>query len=699
MQLFETLYKEYRCSRNMPLSCDVLLQTVQQVPGARFCQECGFPTMLLEKSEIRGTRGTYRIESLLGTRGMGRLYQATQAGSNQPCVVKEYLLPGRCFNKEETRQRKDAFMRVAGLTPADGKNQDFRLVSPWEAVADQQGERCYLITRSALEASPTLAGYLSDNGAMSALQVRSVLNQVLQTLQFLHSQKFRFPSGQVQQGMAHGNLSLDSLLIAENAAEQQFFIYVCDLALWERLFDPPSMRSLEDPLPQQDLTALGSVAFYLLAGQTNDPVTGQYLDPRDPSQWPTVEPRLQEYLYRLMGFDMPFDSADSARAALFKLPGEEQAVVTTGLVEQDKKDKANIKLFVLLAVLIVLMLLGFLFIFWPNRDRWFPKPTPVDTRVPGFEDVSGVPEGNFSYVAERNGTWSYLMQGKPTNDQQLADILTQPRTKVQMQYTPVVSANIDEQSQPVRLVQLIKSDFAITSLIDDLSDDLEAKPIAYDGLVIYVAFLKRPGLHIALGGQISMDNLQKIYTGQITNWKDLGGPDLPIKPYAPTEPEAVRMFERLVLANDPQKIATFKSTATVLPTRETQILAKDELERGRSGIISFSTLFKAYKQCSGYPLAIDAGSGAVQPYLQNDPVYRGQPINPGVNLCGDKDYYADADAFTQRRYPLSFPLAVVYPKDNSRPTSGLKFAELLTTRQGQQYLEKLGVVPLPLSNK
>jgi hypothetical protein len=68
--------------------------------------------------------------------------------------------------------------------------------------------------------------------------------------------KFRFPSGQVQLGIAHGNLSLDSLLIAKNQngtagngfnnsatlsseiLNTDFFIYVCDLALWESLFDP-----------------------------------------------------------------------------------------------------------------------------------------------------------------------------------------------------------------------------------------------------------------------------------------------------------------------------------------------------------------------------------------------------------------------------------------------------------------------------
>jgi hypothetical protein len=39
---------------------------------------------------------------------------------------------------------------------------------------------------------------------MAAPLVREVLNQTLQTLQFLHTQKLRLPSGQIRQGITHG---------------------------------------------------------------------------------------------------------------------------------------------------------------------------------------------------------------------------------------------------------------------------------------------------------------------------------------------------------------------------------------------------------------------------------------------------------------------------------------------------------------
>src|SRR5919202_1759954 len=250
-QVVEPLYIQYRCSWGDPLTCDRLQQTVQQNPEAKYCRECGFPAILPHKAEIRGSRGRYRIESLLGRRGMGRLYRSTQVSNNQMVVIKEYLLPERCFNPEEAKARQEAFKLLGGVNLADGRVQDFRLSHPWEAIADANEERCYLVTKGKLDLYPTLGEHLARHGSMSGSAVRQVLNQVLQTLEFLHGQKYRFPSGQVQSGLAHGNISLDSLLIDEG----QFFIYVCDLALWERLFDP-STSGIFNPSSSQDLIAL-----------------------------------------------------------------------------------------------------------------------------------------------------------------------------------------------------------------------------------------------------------------------------------------------------------------------------------------------------------------------------------------------------------------------------------------------------------
>ncbi|MEW6496585.1 MAG: hypothetical protein AB1589_29300, partial [Cyanobacteriota bacterium] len=152
----EPIYTKYRCRWADALTCEYLQQTVQESPETKYCRECGFPAVLSEKAEIRGNRGRYRVEHLLRRRGMGRLYRGTQLSNSQPIVIKEYLLPDRYFNPEEAKVRKDAFKLLAGVSLADGRVQDFRLCHPWEAIADHQEERCYLVSKGNLDLYPTL---------------------------------------------------------------------------------------------------------------------------------------------------------------------------------------------------------------------------------------------------------------------------------------------------------------------------------------------------------------------------------------------------------------------------------------------------------------------------------------------------------------------------------------------------------------
>lgn len=67
------------------------------------------------------------------------------------------------------------------------------------------------------------------------------------------------------------------------------------------------------------------------------------------------------------------------------------------------------------------------------------------------------------------------------------------------------------------------SEIAMSSreLKDEEKDSVEATTIAYDG----IALLVNPKNSV---NNISLEDIKKIYTGEITNWKDLGGNDLPI---------------------------------------------------------------------------------------------------------------------------------------------------------------------------
>ncbi|MEH2061473.1 MAG: substrate-binding domain-containing protein [Nostoc sp.] len=693
MPSFESFYQEYPCSYNSPLSCDRPFQTAQQIKGAKFCLECGFPATLPQEAEIKGNQGTYQIASFLGVRGLGRLYSGIQLKDKQPVIIKEYLLPNRCFNESETQKRKDTFKRVGGVSLADSRIQNFRLVESKEAIADDKGERCYLITKG-IDSSQTLGKYLIEKGAMTSTDVREVLNQSLQTLQFLHTQKLRFPSNQIQLGITHGNISLDSTLIkVEN--NQKFSIYFCDLAIWENLFIPPIIPQPAPVRPEQDLESLGLVAFYLWVGRTTDLSSNQPLDPRDNQQWPDTDSHLKQFIYRLIGLETSFENAEAARQALLQLPKEDHSNSSVRSIASQESEKRFPMPFLLLGILALLLLGGGIWYWLLGRKTDNPNQYIEWSKLlRNFSEVPNVPSGQFTYTGETESTWSYLLSLK-VDKSSLGELLTIPKpdAAATFNYKPVVSSDANNPIKSVEEFQTSKKDFAITSLVNNITDKLDKKQFAYDGLFVYVAF-NQSGSSLAndIGGQISLDQLRKIYTGKITNWQQINSklPSLKIQPFAPTEPEAIIKFQEIVLQDDPQDKAIFDNTVKKMRTGDTQIKIRSETLEG-SGIISFGIISKTWKQCAGYPLAIvDGNKPASQPLFQ---LRYHRSITLSDDFCQhDNSYYVDVPTF--KSYPLGYPIFVVYPRDTSRLPGGSKFAAMLTTQQGQCLLSKVGLVAL-----
>lgn len=638
----------------------------------------------LLKAEIRGRRGTYRVEHWLGKRGMGQLFSGVQLGANRPVVVKEYLLPRRYFNQDEAQQRQKAFVSLAGVNLADGRMQDLRVISPMEAIADTNSfERCYLVTDER-DACLTLKTYLARTGSMPAAQVRVVLAQLLQTLELLHQQKFRLPSGQVQVGLVHGNLHLETLLWVET--EGQFYIYLCDLALWERIFDPPT-TPLQSHSVAKDLVAVGYVGFYLLLGKA-----APELDPRQDESWPATEDLpLQDFILRLLRIAPPFESAQVARQALLQLPQPTLASQRVLEGEAESSEAKPLSRFLLLFLtLLGVGLLGALI--WALLPKSQPNAsTRNEPQLCCLKEVSAVPTGTFTYTAVEGGTWSYALGQTDLRQrgQSLDAKLRETHPKLQLNYK--ASQSIDE---AIAKVQAKQVDFAIVPILHPLPIDLTYQEFGYDGLAVFVAFSyarRDRGLPKTLEGQITLEQIRQLYLNQVSNWQDLGGASLPIKLYAPTDSEAIQVFEQRVL-KDLKFNQLGQNQVTQLPALKMLRTVLQDFESQGVGSIGFSPLSRIFGQCSIYPLAVQAqGKTPVQPLVLN----RNQPIDPTTDLCDRKgSYHPDVAAFQTQQYPLAYSLAVVYPRDNSLPPVGEKFAALLRTSEGQQLLKELGLVPL-----
>ncbi len=412
---------------------------------------------------------------------------------------------------------------------------------------------------------------------------------------------------------------------------------------------------------------------------------------------PNTDNHLKPFLLRLIGLGTPFASAEAARQALLQMPKESQVSSVTQFVRNEDTQKSFKNRLIWLGLLALILLGGGIwYYFWGRNPKSDPELYTIWAKLlMNFSVVENIPSGKFTYTGEKASTWSYILTQPVDDNKPLKDILTKPKPDAQaiFNYEPVLSQNEQNPLQSIVEVQTDKKDFAITSLADDITDKLEKKQVAYDGLLVYVDFSKQGSvLANGLGGKISLEQLRQIFTKKITNWQQIDAklPNIDIKPYAPTEPEAIRKFQEIVLKNDPQAKADFEAVSKV-ETSKIQNQIRTEILAGQTpGIISFGILSKTWAQCSGYPLAIiDGDKQQSQPLFQRR---ERRSIKPSDNICQHDDYFFDVKTF--QGYPLGYPVYVVYPKDNSRPRAGSTFSELLTTRQGQCLLSKVGLVPL-----
>lgn len=667
---------------------------------------------------IQGDRGTYKIEQFCGKRGNGLLFAGQQRESQQPVTIKVYLLEEPRYNEREIRERQRAFKSLAGVSLADGRVQDFRVLIPIEAIAGDyhpiatetgQVSYCFLVTE-AHDQQPSLAQTLSQR---SPLEVCDVLDQVLQTLAFLHQQRYLLPSGQTQPGVVHGNLTLNSLLWTNYG--DCSFTYLTDLAVWERFFTDPGQRwetfsvEVTPESVANDLRAVGLIALSLLNGRVISTVP----ESLDRAVWQQAPPELEQFIRRLfvLHISTPADTqAELAWQDLLKirqtlLKGSIKVRVEAGTDEPvpEVTRRRSPWLLPLLGVTTLAVLGGVAWLFWMR-----PGTTASQRLIPltcCLSEVSALPTGHFAYTAVENGTWSYvlhqnnLLQRKQT----LTSALTNAQPNLQLDYQPARST-----AEAIARVQSRAADFAVLPLTQPLPIDLDSQTIAYDGIAILVSFSyseRQRGLPEALKGEITLKEVRSLYMGSIASWDEVGGSRLPTQLYGSTNPDAQQFFAQVLFSNTSQNInpnINPNTSFTRWPTTPIdwknsldllrQIIRDFESVRPPIGSVGFAPFSEIAGQCSIYPLAISTDQqAAVQPLI----FANGEPITPRTDLCDRKgDYHPDVQAFQSGRYPLAYAIAVVYPRDNSRSSIGQKFAELMTTQEGQALLTAAGLIPM-----
>ncbi|MEO1684580.1 MAG: substrate-binding domain-containing protein [Cyanobacteria bacterium J06631_12] len=202
---------------------------------------------------------------------------------------------------------------------------------------------------------------------------------------------------------------------------------------------------------------------------------------------------------------------------------------------------------------------------------------------------------------------------------------------------------------------------------------LEALPVALEA----VAIATHPDLPIP---GLTLTQLKDIYLGSLTNWQQVGGPNLAIVPVSRgTEGGTVQFFQERVLGGQDLSPSVQMSNSTTAALR---------LVGETPGAVYFASAPEVVGQCTIAPLPI-----GVSPRQLVAP-YQAPYVPP--EECPAKRNRIDLGVFQRQDYPLTRPLYVVIRKDSqAAEQAGLAYAQIFKTEEGKRILNQAGFVALP----
>lgn len=659
------------------------------------------------KQKLAGQRSRYQIEQLLQEHERIRLYRGFRLANNASVLIKEYQLTE--LHPREVKQVKEQLERLESVSLKSGGVQDFRFIVPWDTAIEVDQKRGYLIIRQPPDGSLTLRQYLMRSGAMTPLQVRGVLSQVLQSLWFLHTHAIRFADGTVQRGLVHGNLNLDSLLLVQDGQllggnDAQFQIHLQDFALWDAPFQrspgqttkpsakTPQVKQSEftPELIQQELKNLGTVAFYLLIAEIYDRYPTPPFDPIDHPKWPEIRDQpLKQFIRQLLGLDpLPFHTAEEACRALRELPEPVDPIAVTEPTITSSQQQTPIPMW--LRWLPLLLLIGILawllwWLFGRSNQGGLPLITQSSYAIREVDKLNSLSATQQTFTYTASDAWSDVLgKGRVSFKQNFQEVL-QDRDPRLGKYLYVPRLRFPSEELPLEQLRTGKLAFVLSDWQEKLPEGFDQTIVAYDGLVIFTTFSgfqeqqKQPQR-----SQISIQELQKIYTDGNKNFKR----------YFPNDEVATSLFKQRILNDNPKLIQAFKETEISQPVNQIFEAVLKDRETGNTKSIGFGRLSKVFGQCSVYPLAIATGIRSVQPFVQDN----GAPLDPTIDLCNAKgSYWPNTQVFQNKTYPLSYPLSVIYSKQNAASKQAAEaFIKVLETDEGQCLLNEAGLVSTKL---
>lgn len=550
----------------MKLTCS----NKHQVPfGTRFCQQCG-ERLLVVNLETEGSaptenqlealpsgtllRDRYIIQQLLGQGGFGRTYLAIDSCRfHEKIAIKEFLPLGQ--GTYGLQKAEELFQREAKIL--------YQLHNPqipkfWETF--REGKRIFIV-EDFIEGQTyeSLLDQRKQQGqCFSEIEILKLLQGLLPVLCYLHSQ-----------GSVHRDISPDNIIVrakdnlpvlidlggakqvAIQVATQMLGLQNPDLSTSTLLgkggYAPDEQLRLGIVAPHSDLYALAVTAIVLMTGKEPQDLIDQYTLCWMWERELTLSPLLKQIINHMLA-PKPADRFQSSNEILQAIepllsPDPLSGTKTVSMngtgsngksaqtarlnrfttVLSQTKGRNRGAFFLVLAFLVASGVLGSAF--WRILNHAGNNlSADVQSANDRFANMQNVPSGLFSYGGST--TWAPIRSV-------VDPVIQTDWTGFRLLYTDPISG---APGSGTGIRMLIDNQLAFSQSSRPLKDkehqqarqrgfSLKEIPVAIDGIALAVnPSLNIPGLTIA--------QIKDIYTGKITNWSQVGGPNLQITPYS-----------------------------------------------------------------------------------------------------------------------------------------------------------------------
>lgn len=283
-----------------------------------------------------------------------------------------------------------------------------------------------------------------------------------------------------------------------------------------------------------------------------------------------------------------------------------------------------------------------------------------------FQSISAVPIGSFKYGG--SPAWAPIRQ--------LVDAQIQnARPELQLRYV-APAERIPSSSAGIQMLLDGKLDIAQSSrplteaesiIAKQRGIILEQRPVALDGIAAVV----NPSLQVA---GLTVEQLQQIYQGKITNWQQLGGPNLPITPFS----KRLEDTDAVIFSQNQAQQQLGSNLEYVSSTTE----ALRQVSSTPGGIY-YAPASAVVSQCSIKPLPLGrTADQLIAPYSQ--------PLVPASN-CPQQRNQPNTEAFKNGEYPITYNLYVITKQNQGQQQqAGEAYTKLLLSEQGQNAIKQAG---------